>query len=55
LLGVLAPVGARGLAAQVSKAMRIISHVPEVQERFDAQVCVEKVGVGRSRVVVVSP
>jgi exonuclease SbcC len=33
----------------------IISHVPELQERFGAQVRVERAGCGKSRVVVVGP
>ena len=34
------------------RTVGIISHVPELHERFGAQIRVEKVGVGRSRVIV---
>jgi exonuclease SbcC len=37
------------------RTVGIISHVPELQERFGAQVRVERVGCGKSRVVVVRP
>jgi exonuclease SbcC len=36
------------------RTVGIISHVPELQERFGAQVRVEKAGCGKSRVIVVS-
>jgi exonuclease SbcC len=37
------------------RTVGIISHVPELQERFGAQVRVERAGCGKSRVVVVGP
>jgi exonuclease SbcC len=37
------------------RTVGIISHVPELQERFGAQVRVERTGCGKSRVVVVGP
>ncbi len=37
------------------RTVGIISHVPELQERFGAQVRVEPAGCGKSRVVVVGP
>ena len=37
------------------RTVGIISHVPELQERFGAQVRVEPAGCGKSRVVVVCP
>jgi exonuclease SbcC len=37
------------------RTVGIISHVPELQERFGAQVRVERAGCGTSRVIVVGP
>jgi exonuclease SbcC len=37
------------------RTVGIISHVPELQERFGAQVRVERVGCGKSRVVILRP
>ena len=37
------------------RTVGIISHVPELQERFGAQVRVERAGCGKSRIVVVGP